>query len=47
MGVCAFSHVQLFATLWTIARQAPLTEIFPGTNTGVGFSALLQGIILT
>ena len=47
MGVCAFSHVQLFTTLWTVARQAPLTEIFPGKNTGVSFPALLQGIFLT
>ena len=23
-----FSHVQLFATLWTVARQAPLSMIF-------------------
>ena len=24
MCVCAFSHVQLFATPWTVALQAPL-----------------------
>ena len=32
--VCAyvlscFSHVQLFATLWTVAPQAPLSKRFP------------------
>jgi len=26
--VCALSHVQLFATLWTVARQAPLSMGF-------------------
>ena len=34
------------ATLWTVARQAPLS-ISPGKNTGVGCHALLQGIFLT
>ena len=31
MCVCVrrFSHVQLFVTLWTIARQAPLSMGFP------------------
>ena len=32
---------RLFATLWTVARQAP------GKNTGVGCYALLQGIFPT
>ena len=41
-----FSHVPLFATLWTEARQAPLWD-FPGKNTGVGCYALLQGIFPT
>ena len=41
-----FSHVQLFATLWTVVRQAPLS-MEPGKNTGVGCHALLQGIFLT
>ena len=27
--VCVFSCVQLFATLWTIAHQAPLSMGFP------------------
>ena len=31
-----FSHVQLFVTPWTIARQVPLSMDFPGKNTGVG-----------
>ena len=26
--VCMLSHVQLFATLWTIARQSPLSMEF-------------------
>ena len=33
----------LFATLWTVARQAPP----PGKNTGVGCHFLLQGVFLT
>ena len=37
-----FSHVRLFATLWTVALQAPL-----GKNTRVGGHALLQGIFPT
>ena len=28
-----FSHVQLSATLWTIAHQAPLSMDSPGKNT--------------
>ena len=43
-GVCVlsrFSHVQLFATLWTIAHQAPLSTGLSGKNTGVGCHALL------
>ena len=49
-GVCllsSFSHVWLLKTLWTIARQAPLSMDSPGNNTGVGCHALLQGIFLT
>ena len=41
------SHVQIFATLWTVARQAPLSMGFSGKNTGVGFHLLLQGIFPT
>ena len=29
-----FSWVQLFATLWTVARQAPLSMGFSGKNSG-------------
>ena len=42
-----FSRVQLFATLWTVARLALLPWESPGKNTGVGCRALLQGIFLT
>ena len=46
MHVCMLSHfshcVQLFATLWTIAHQAPLSMGFSGKNMGVGCHALLQ-----
>ena len=50
--VCAcllsrFSHVQLFATLWTMAHQAPLSMGFSSKNTGVGCYFLLQGIFPT
>ena len=48
--VCAcelshFSHVWLFATLWNVARQAPLSMDSPGKNIGVVCHALLQGIL--
>ena len=42
-----FSCVLLFATLWTVARQAPLSMGFSSKNAGVGCHALLQGIFLT
>ena len=43
-----FSYVRLFATLWTVAHQAPLVHgDSPGKNTGVGCHALLQGVFLT
>ena len=38
-----FSRVRLFATLWTVARQAALRDS-PGKNTGVGCHFLLEGI---
>ena len=41
-----FSCVWLFATLQTVACQAPLYGDSPGKNTGVGCHALLQGIFL-
>ena len=42
-----FSRVQLCATPWTVARQAPLSMGSPGKNPAVGCRALLQGIFLT
>ena len=49
--VCAvlsrFSRVRLFATLWTVARQAPLSMRFSRQNTGVGCHAPLQGMFLS
>ena len=41
------SHVQLFATPWTGAYQAPHPWDSPGKNTGVGCHFLCQGIFLT
>ena len=31
----------VFATLWTVAHQAPLSMRFSSKNTGVGFHLLL------
>ena len=43
-----FSPVQLHATLWTAACQAPLCPWdSPGKNAGVGCHVLLQGIFPT
>ena len=50
MLVCMLSrlsHVRLFATLWTVALQAPLSWDSPGKNTRVGCHFLLQGIFPT
>ena len=48
MVVLLLSHVQLFATLWTIAHQAPLSKGHPpGKNAGVGCHFLVQGIFPT
>ena len=41
------SHVQLLATPWTVAHQAPCPRNFSGKGTGVGCHFLLQGIFLT
>ena len=41
------SCVQLFATPWTVAYQAPPPWDSPGKNTGMGSHALLQGIFPT
>ena len=37
----------LFAVLWIIGCQAPLSKEFSGKNTGVGCHFLLQGIFPT
>ena len=42
-----FSPVRLFATVWTVAHQDPLSMDSPGKNTGVGCPALLQGVFPT
>ena len=45
MCVCMlsdFSHIQLFATIWTVARQASLSM---GFSRQEYWSALLQGIL--
>ena len=42
--LCRFIHVWLFATLWTIAHQAPLSVRFVSKTTGVGCHFLLQEI---
>ena len=46
-GVCMFSRIRLFATPWTVARQAPLSMEFSGKNIKVGCHFLLQGIFQT
>ena len=46
--VAQLSHVQLFATPWSVILQAPLfMGNSPSKNTGVGCHVLLQGIFLT
>ena len=42
-----FNHFQLFATLWTITLQAPLSMRFSRQGKWSGLHALLQGIFLT
>ena len=42
-----FSHVQLFAILWTVGYQAPLSMRFPRQEYGSGLPYLLQGIFPT
>ena len=41
------SHIQLFATPWTVAHQTPLAMEFSSKNTRVGCHFLIQGIFLT
>ena len=45
--VKSLSHVQLFATPWTVAYQAPLSMSSPGKNTEVGWHFFLQEIFPT
>ena len=40
-------RVRLFAALWAVARQAPLSMTLPGSNPGVSCHFPLQGIFLT
>ena len=40
--VKSLSRVQLLATPWTAAYQAPLSMDFPGKSTGMGCHCLLQ-----
>ena len=42
-----FSQVWFFATLLTVAHQAPLSMDSPGKSTGVAYHALLQWIFQT
>ena len=45
MHAQSLSHI--FATLWTVAHQAPLSMEFSRQDTGVGCHFLLQEIFLT
>ena len=47
LRACVLSHVQLFATLWTVAYQAPLTMEFSREEYEVGCHFLLQRIFPT
>ena len=42
-----FSRVQIFATLWTVAHEAPLSKGFSRQEYWSGLPFLLQGIFLT
>ena len=42
-----FSPIQLFATLWTVAHQAPLSMGFLRQECWSGLPSLFQGIFLT
>ena len=44
--MCVCSVLPDSVTLWTVARQAPLSMGFPGKNTGVGCHLLLQRVFL-
>ena len=45
--VLSLSHVQLYVTLWTVARQSPLSMGFSRQESGVDCHSLLQRIFLT
>ena len=45
--VKSLSHVRLFATLWTVALQAPPSTAFPRQEYWNGLSFLSPGIFLT
>ena len=47
MSAQSLSHVRLLVAWWTVVYQAPLSCNFLSKNTGVGYHALLQGILLT
>ena len=42
--MCVLSHVQLLATLWTVAHQAPLSIGFPRQEYWSGLSLPSSGI---
>ena len=44
---CVLSHIQLFATPWTVVYQAPLSMVFSKQEYWSGLSSFLQGIFLT
>ena len=46
MHACMLSRILLFATLWIVASQAPMSIGFSSKNTGVYCHFLLQGIFL-
>ena len=46
-SVQSLSRLRLFATRWTVARQAPLSMGFSGQDYRVGCCALPQGIFQT
>ena len=41
--MCVLSHVQLFAALWTVAYQAPLSMEFSGQEYWSGLPFLIPG----
>ena len=47
LGKYMLSYVQLCATPWPVAHEAPLSMGFSSKNTGVGCRVLLQGIFPT